>query len=59
VFRGSGFVSVLAQLAIVGLVHEQADGDFLKANGGPWEGIKDAYSFVAGGVLYYVIRLVF
>jgi len=61
VFRGCGFETVLAQLAIIGVTHELGDGDFEKAKTptAPWEGIKDVYSFVAGGLLYYLGRLVF
>ena len=61
IFRGSGFVSVLAQLAIIGVTHELADGDFDKSKTptAPYEGLKDCWSFVLGGLFYYILRLVF
>ncbi len=61
VFRGCGFVTVLAQLAIIGVTHELGDGDFSKAKTptAPYEGLKDVWSFLVGGLFYYVLRLVF
>ena len=58
VFRDCGWESVAGQLGFVGVVHEITDGDFDKSKTptAPWEGIKDTYSFVIGGLIYYLIR---
>lgn len=58
VFQHCGMLSVNAQLLVIGVTHELGDDDFDPAlvPTAPWEGIKDAYSFVLGGLAYYAAR---
>src|SRR6266568_4852150 len=51
------FVLSMISLLFIGIAHEQGDGDFdkKKVPTAPWEGIKDAYSFVLGGLIYYLL----
>ncbi len=52
------FVLAMVSLLCIGLAHEQGDGDLdrSKTPTAPYEGLKDMWSFVVGGLFYYLIR---
>jgi len=46
------FVAVLA----MAIAHEVGDGDFLPANGGPWNGVLDVLAFLPGPLVFWAIH---
>jgi len=46
-------VAVLA----MGIAHEIGDGDFLKANGGPLNGVLDVLAFLPAPLVYLGVHL--
>ena len=48
---GLGLTAVLAVLAM-GIAHEIGDGDFRRANGGPWNGVLDVLTFLPAPLVY-------
>jgi len=48
------FVAVLA----VGIAHEIGDGDFLRANGGPWNGVRDVVAFLPAPIVFFAMHVV-
>ena len=48
------FVAVLA----VGIAHEIGDGDFLRANGGPWNGVRDVVAFLPAPIVFVAMHVV-
>jgi hypothetical protein len=47
------FVAVLA----VGIAHEIGDGDFLRANGGPWNGVRDVVAFLPAPIVFVAMHV--
>ncbi|HYU00159.1 MAG TPA: hypothetical protein VEK85_07260 [Gemmatimonadales bacterium] len=61
---GTGVTAVLAWLAAppvavlaMGIAHEIGDGDFLQANGGPWNGVLDVVAFLPAAIVFLAIHL--
>ena len=54
---GAPPVAVLAAVLAMGIAHEIGDGDFLQANGGPWNGVFDVLAFLPAAIVLMVIHL--
>jgi len=61
---GTGVTAVLAWLAAppvavlaMGIAHEIGDGDFLRANGGPWNGVLDVVAFLPAAIVWLAIHI--
>ena len=54
---GAPPVAVLAAVLAVGIAHEIGDGDFLPANGGPWNGVLDVLAFLPAAVVFVATHI--
>ncbi|PYO95816.1 MAG: hypothetical protein DMD60_12680 [Gemmatimonadetes bacterium] len=65
---GTGLTAVLAWLAApplavfvavlaMGIAHEIGDGDFLRVNGGPWNGLLDVLAFLPAPIAFWATHL--
>jgi hypothetical protein len=65
---GTGLTAVLAVLAApplavlvavlaMGIAHEIGDGDFLRVNGGPWNGLLDVLAFLPAPIAFLATHL--
>src|SRR2546430_7998880 len=54
---GAPPVAVLAAVLAMGIAHEIGDGDFLQANGGPWDGGVDLLAVLPAAVVLAVVPL--
>ena len=65
---GTGLTAVLALLAApplpvlvavlaMGIAHEIGDGDFLRVNGGPWNGLLDVLAFLPAPIGFLATHL--
>jgi hypothetical protein len=50
-------VAVLVAVLALGIAHEIGDGDFLRANGGPWNGVLDVVAFLPAPIVFLAIHL--
>jgi hypothetical protein len=50
-------VAVLVAVLAVGIAHEIGDGDFLRVNGGPRNGVLDVLAFLPAPVVFLAIHL--
>ena len=50
-------VAVLAAVLAMGIAHEIGDGDFLRVNGGPWNGVRDVVAFLPAPIVLVAIHL--
>jgi len=41
----------------MGIAHEIGDGDFLRVNGGPWNGVRDVVAFLPAPIVLVAIHL--
>ena len=54
---GAPPVAVLVAVLAIGIAHEIGDGDFLRVNGGPWNGVLDVLAFLPAAIVLVVIRV--
>ena len=54
---GTPRVALLVAVLAMGIAHEIGDGDFLQANGGPWNGVLDVLAFLPAPLVYLGIHL--
>jgi len=54
---GAPPVAVLAAVLAMGIAHEIGDGDFLRANGGPWNGVLDVVAFLPAAIVWFAIHI--
>jgi hypothetical protein len=50
-------VAVLVAVLAMGIAHEIGDGDFLRAKGGPWNGVHDVLAFLPAPIVFLAIHL--
>ena len=50
-------VAVLAAVLAMGIAHEIGDGDFLRVNSGPWNGVRDVVAFLPAPIVLVAIHL--
>jgi len=50
-------LALLMAVLAMGIAHEIGDGDFLRANGGPWNGVLDVLAFLPAPLVYLGIHL--
>jgi len=50
-------VAVLVAVLAMGIAHEIGDGDFLRANGGPWNGVLDVVAFLPAAIVWFAIHI--
>ena len=50
-------VAVLVAVLAMGIAHEIGDGDFLRANGGPWNGVLDVVAFLPTAIVLVVTHI--
>jgi hypothetical protein len=49
---GTPRVALLVAVLAMGIAHEIGDGDFRRANGGPWNGVLDVLAFLPAPLVY-------
>ena len=54
---GAPPVAVLAAVLAMGIAHEIGDGDFLRVNGGPWNGVLDVLAFLPAAIVWLVTHI--
>ena len=54
---GAPPVAVLVAVLAVGIAHEIGDGDFLPANGGPWNGVLDVLAFLPAAIVFVATHI--
>jgi len=54
---GTPRVALLVAVLAMGIAHEIGDGDFRRANGGPWNGVLDVLAFLPAPLVYLGIHL--
>ncbi len=54
---GTRGVALLVAVLAMGIAHEIGDGDFRRANGGPWNGVLDVLAFLPALLAYLGIHL--
>jgi hypothetical protein len=50
-------VAVLVAVLAMGIAHEIGDGDFLRVNGGPWNGLLDVLAFLPAPIAFLATHL--
>ena len=50
-------VAVLVAVLAMGIAHEIGDGDFLRVNGGPWNGVLDVLAFLPAAIVLLAIHI--
>jgi hypothetical protein len=51
-------VAVVVAVLAVGIAHEIGDGDFLRVNGGPWNGVRDVVAFLPAPIVLLAMHVV-
>ena len=49
---GAPPLAVLTAVLAMGIAHELGDGDFRRANGGPWNGVLDVLAFLPAPLVF-------
>jgi len=53
---GAPPAAILVAVLSVGFAHELGDGDFRRANHGPWSGIIDLVAFLPAPIVWWLSR---
>ena len=53
---GAPPAAIFTAVLSVGFAHELGDGDFRRANHGPWNGILDVLAFLPGPIVWWIYK---